>query len=434
MHVILSAFGTRGDVQPLIALALGLVQRNHRVTLVAPPDFAEEAGAFGIPFVPMGLSIRGMLQEHRDKLGANPFKIIHAIRRDAARDIGHQFEAVREAARGADAIIGAGIMWAAASVAQAFDRPYWYIAYAPEAFESDHYPPMFIPFGGMPRWANRWGWKLFAALIEWVVRAPINRQRALLGLGPVKATIPLTFDESRALLGADPELAPWPPDVDGAAPPSGWLALPDRRDLSPRLEAFLDEGSPPIYFGFGSMTDPDPARTTRILLEAARAVNRRAVISTGWAGLGENHSLGEDALVIGAVPHQKLFSRVVAVVHHGGAGTTHAAARAGVPQVIVPHILDQYSWARRVAHLGLGPPPLPRGQLSAARLIARLQCCLANRDMSRRAMELAARIDGRDGVANIVGFIERQLGAGDAKPRKSLPPRSTAAANPVVVA
>jgi vancomycin aglycone glucosyltransferase len=268
---------------------------------------------------------------------------------------------------------------------------------------------MFVPFGGMPRWANRLGWKIFGSLVEWIVLAPVNRQRALLGLPPADAAIPLTFAQPRALLATDAELAPWPLDVDQAAPPTGWLSLPDHRELGRPLQEFLNAGPPPIYFGFGSMVDPDPARTTSILLQAARAVKRRTLISAGWADLGSNQSLGSDALVIGAVPHAKLFPQVAAVVHHGGAGTTHAAARAGVPQIVVPHIMDQFTWARRVAQLGVSPKPLPRWQLSAARLAARLDRCFADGDMSRRATELATRIGQRDGVANLARFIEQQL-------------------------
>jgi len=409
MHVVLSAFGTRGDVQPLLALALGLVRRGHRATLVAPPDFAEEAREFGIAFHPMGLSIRGMLEEHREKLGANPFAIIRAAKRDAARDVAHQFEAVREAARGADAIMAAGIMWGASSVAEAYKLPYWYLAYAPEAIASDHHPPVFIPFGGLPRFANRLGWRVFGSLVEWVVREPINRQRALLDLAPLDAAIAHSFAEPRAVLAADPDIAPWPADVGGAASPTGWLSLPDHRELGEPLRAFLEAGPPPIYFGFGSMVDRNSLRTTALVIEAARAVKRRALISAGWAGLGSNECLGSDVLVIGSVPHAKLFSRVAAVVHHGGAGTTHAATRAGVPQIVVPHLLDQFCWARRVARLGLGPKPLPRWQLSTRRLIARLEACFADRAIPLRATDLAARAARHDGVANLVRFLEERI-------------------------
>src|SRR5262249_36245032 len=161
---------------------------------------------FGIPFVPMGLSIRGMLQEHRNELGANPFKIIRAVKREAARDVAHQFEAVSQAARGADAVVAAGIMWGAASVAEAYNLPYWYVASASEAIASEHHSPVFVPFGGLPRFVNRLGWSLFGSLIEWVVKRPVNRQRELLGLAPIAAAVPHTFAESRAILATDAEI------------------------------------------------------------------------------------------------------------------------------------------------------------------------------------------------------------------------------------
>jgi UDP:flavonoid glycosyltransferase YjiC (YdhE family) len=157
------------------------------------------------------------------------------------------------------------------------------------------------------------------------------------------------------------------------------------------------------------MVDRNAGRTTAMVVEAARAVKRRALISAGWAGLGSNESIGPDVLVIGSIPHAKLFSRVAAVVHHGGAGTTHAATRAGVPQIVVPHLLDQFCWARRVARMGVGPEPLPRWQLSSRRLIARLEACLTDRVMALRATDLAARTARHDGVANLVRFLEERV-------------------------
>jgi vancomycin aglycone glucosyltransferase len=121
----------------------------------------------------------------------------------------------------------------------------------------------------------------------------------------------------------------------------------------PKLEAFLEQGEPPVYIGFGSMTDPNPRITTRAVLAGVTDAGCRAVLSEGWAGLGGG-GLPEHVMVVGSVPHASLFRRVAAVVHHGGAGTTTMAARAGVPQIVVPHVLDQYYWAERVSRLGVG--------------------------------------------------------------------------------
>jgi UDP:flavonoid glycosyltransferase YjiC (YdhE family) len=161
--------------------------------------------------------------------------------------------------------------------------------------------------------------------------------------------------------------------------------------LPPKLEAFLEAGPPPVYLGFGSMTDPDPARTTRCLLQALERAGLRAVVSEGWAGLGGG-ALPEGVLAIGPVSHAALFRRVAAVVHHGGAGTTTTAARAGAPQILVPHVLDQFWWARRVAELGLGPPGIPRRRMNAERLCEALRSLADNDLLAERAAAFGERL------------------------------------------
>jgi vancomycin aglycone glucosyltransferase len=146
-----------------------------------------------------------------------------------------------------------------------------------------------------------------------------------------------------------------------------------------------------VYFGFGSMPDSRPQATTRILLDAIAALGCRAVIGAGWAELGCT-ALPEGVIEIGSVSHPELFARCAAVVHHGGAGTTTTAARSGAPQLIVPHLADQFYWARRIAQLGLGAPSIPRGRLDAPSLIAAVGAVLDNEIVAERAREVGERL------------------------------------------
>jgi UDP:flavonoid glycosyltransferase YjiC (YdhE family) len=143
------------------------------------------------------------------------------------------------------------------------------------------------------------------------------------------------------------------------------------------------------------MVDPDPAGTTRLLLEAIERAGCRAILSRGWAGLGDG-PLPDSVFGAGALPHASLFPRLAAVVHHGGAGTTTTAARSGIPQVVIPHLLDQHYWGHRVHLLGVAPPPLPRHGLSAAGLAERIAATLENEFLSERARELAAKLRAGD--------------------------------------
>jgi vancomycin aglycone glucosyltransferase len=192
-------------------------------------------------------------------------------------------------------------------------------------------------------------------------------------------------------LAADPTLAPWPEPADPSIVQTGGWIMPDERSLAPALEAFLAAGPPPIYFGFGSIRAPQDL--SQVMIQAARALGRRALVSRGWADLAPPDD-APDCLAIGEVNQQALFPRVAAVVHHGGAGTTTAAARAGAPQVVLPQHYDQPYWAQRVEHLGLGTAHAP-GSPTAASLISALQRALQPAVAARaRAIAPTIRADG----------------------------------------
>ena len=167
-----------------------------------------------------------------------------------------------------------------------------------------------------------------------------------------------------------------------------WI-LSDETPLPDDPEKFLASGAPPIYLGFGSMRASE--QTGRVLIEAARALGLRSILSQGWANLTPSDT-GDDCLSIGDVNQEKLFPRVAAIVHHGGAGTTTAAARAGRPQVIIPHNYDQFYWAHRVQQLGVGVSGPTRDDLTVDALVQALRQCLRP-EVTRRAQALAGRIE-----------------------------------------
>jgi vancomycin aglycone glucosyltransferase len=197
----------------------------------------------------------------------------------------------------------------------------------------------------------------------------------------------------RPWLAADQTLAPWPETADLDVVQTGALIRSDQTQLSPELEAFLDEGEPPVYFGFGSMRAPQDV--SQAMIKAARAVGRRAIVSRGWAGvtLPDTESA---CLSIGEVNLQALFRRVGAVVHHGGAGTTTTAAQAGAPQVVVPQMYDQHYWASRVHALEIGTAHAP-GAPTADSLIEALTHTLQPEVVGRaRAVAVSMRTDGAE--------------------------------------
>ncbi|MEU9390659.1 glycosyltransferase [Streptomyces sp. NPDC048324] len=351
MRVVLSTYGSRGDVQPMAALALALRELGAQVRVCAPADeeFAQLLAGVGVPMVPFGPSARVLTRTAPRSPEGLPQR--------AAALIAGQFEVLPAVAEGADVLVATGMTPAAAgarSVAEKVGIPSVSVTFQQVTLPSPVRPPLAYPGRPLPPEVtdNRVLWDLDARNVDALFGEALNTNRAALGLPPVDHVRDHVVGD-RPWLATDPVLDPWQgePDLD-VVQTGAWL-LPDERPLPAGLSAFLDAGEPPVYVGFGSMplhASPDAAEA---VVEAVRAQGRRAVVARGWADLAPIDDLA-DCFAVGEVNQRALFGRVAAVVHHGGAGTTTTAARAGVPQVVVPQLADQPYWASRVAELGIG--------------------------------------------------------------------------------
>jgi len=392
----------------MVALALGLRSRGHAVRFCGPSDFRRLVEAHGFEFVDIGVDARRFLDENPE-VTRGRLRAFGATKALMGRLIDRQFEIVAAAADGVDVMIGAGAFSAPSSVAEARRLPYRYVAYGSMAIPSRYSPPYLFPRPGLPPLANTMLWRLTDLMLGSFAGPAINRNRQRLGLPSASRLSRLMTAPGSLMLAADPELSPPPFDYDPSIVVTGPLQMRHEDDgrLPPEIEAFLQSGPAPVYIGFGSMTDADPGATTRTIVDAVRAAGTRAVVSSGWAGLGD--ALPAGCIACGEVRHDLLLPRLAGIVHHGGAGTTAAAARAGVPQLIVPHLLDQFYWGGRVAALGLGPRPLPRRALTAASLAGRLTAMTQDAAMRATAAALSTQLRGRDGVALAVSALEAQI-------------------------
>ena len=350
MRMLLSSWGSRGDVEPLLGLAVQLKAHGVEVRMCAPPDFAEHAARVDVSMISAGKSVRDSVHGVKSA-GTKPLTPADAPR-VAAELVASQFETVGPAAEGCDALVATGLMPAGQrSIAELLGIPYACVAFMPGVLPSPHQTPLSRPGRPFPPGAtNKELWDVDAERVQALYGAPLNAHRAALGLPPVD-NIRDHVHTDRPFLAADPILAPWPgsPDLD-VVQTGAWI-LTDTRPLPRDLSAFLDAGTPPVYVGFSSVRAPDDVAA--VAIEAIRTHGRRIVISRGWADLAAIDD-GDDCFVVGESNLQALFTRVAAVVHHGGAGTTTTAARAGAPQVVVPQIADQPYWAGRVGALGTG--------------------------------------------------------------------------------
>jgi vancomycin aglycone glucosyltransferase len=348
VRVLLSTYGGRGDVEPLVGLAVGLRELGVKARVCAPPDWAERLAEVGVPLVPLGPPVRSLMH------WATPPSVAD-VPRLAAELIAEQFDKLPAAAEGCDAMVATGLFPVAASaqsVAEKLGIRYAFAAYCPIFLPSPHRRPQLLPGRPLPpdvtdhRVLNDLDIQNYNALYG----PALNTNRASIGLPPVDNVRDHVITD-HPWLAADPILAPWQEPADLDVVQTGAWILPDERPLPAELEAFLDAGTPPVYLGFGSMRAPKDI--ARVAIDAVRAQGRRALVARGWADLAPIDDR-DDCFAVGEINQRQLFRRVAGVVHHGGAGTTTTAARAGAPQVVVPQMADQPYFAGRVADLGIG--------------------------------------------------------------------------------
>jgi vancomycin aglycone glucosyltransferase len=411
MRILVVACGTRGDFQPMLALALALRRAGHEVLLAATPTFASEAAALGVPFAPVGMDFQQMLARYRSEIDPRrPLSAIRLMNRLIPEGALAEWQSLLPLVQGADLAVAAGVALTARSAAEAARVPFRYVAYTPQVLPSAWHPPVMLPLTGTPCWLNRLGWRGIRALYDRILLPTLNELRRGEGLPPVTCVIRHVFapEPGVSLLAADPELAPAPPDL--LVPQVGAFHLEDSRPLPASVEQFLSEGEPPLYIGFGSMPDTEPERTSQLLAEAARRAGCRALLSSGWAGFGSG-SLGSHVQVVGPLSHGQLFPRLAGIVHHGGAGTTAASIRAGVPQVVVPHMLDQFMMAHYVRTAGIGLS-LSRGRLGVERLASALVRLREDASLRARAVHVGEQVRARDSLAAAVALLEQAAGEG----------------------
>jgi len=389
MRVLLSSIGTRGDVQPLVALGLELRALGHQTRLIVPPNFKGWIESYGLECVTIGPDLRKLTSGSVSGKPVLPSE--EQLQKMAEGTVRSQFQAIGEAARGCDLIVAAtALQFAARSIAEAQNIPYIFVAYCPVVLPTAKYPPP--KMGGwhsqtLPESENLRLWAENEAEFNTRFGPVLNEERAKMGLSPVTSVRDHMFTD-RPWLAAEAALAPGFPLPGWQIVQTGAWIVPDDRELPDEVDRFLASGAPPIYLGFGSMRASE--QTGQELVRAARTLGYRAVLSQGWADLTSGDT-GDDCLTIGDVNYEKLFPRVVAVVHHGGAGTTTAAAHAGTAQVIVPHNYDQFYWAHRLQELEVGVAGPTRAELNPDALTRALRDCLRP-EVAARARTLAGRI------------------------------------------
>jgi UDP:flavonoid glycosyltransferase YjiC (YdhE family) len=416
MKIVITSHGTRGDVQPYLALAVGLQQAGHQVTLATSYNYTDWIQSYGVQTHPTAFSMQEFTQRPEARAVMKSGNFIRGARlmRDMMRQNSEAQAAVWEAIETAEFVIqsptSSGVLEALSQrgLPGLFALP---LPFAPtRAFPSFFMPVRFSLGGG----SNYLTHVLMHRVLWSAMGEPMtNPLRKKLGLPTWHSYGELMAQGRRLgtpwLYGFSAHVIPKPADWDEHQHVVGYWFLDSQPGWSPPADLmhFLESGPPPVYVGFGSMGYDDPEGQTRLALRALELSGQRGVLLTGWGGL-TRQSTPPNVFFVDNVPHAWLFPRMAAVIHHGGAGTTAAGLRAGVPNIITPVApSDQVAWADRVVQLGVGPRASSIKNLTAEKLAAAIQTAVSDNAMRARAAALGEKIRTENGVARAVEIIER---------------------------
>jgi vancomycin aglycone glucosyltransferase len=400
MKIILAPMGSDGDIRPMIALAKSLQQSGHKPFMVIPLNGKEICQKYHLPYHLINIDYREELQ----RLLIATFRIRIAMRHD---EIVAQFSELAKVVEGADLVIGGTAQFAAVHVAEALDIPYYHTPPVTiQVLPSKHYPPPLTiarPLSQkMPGWMNQILWRIYYTLLNRIGRSTINRYRRGLGL---KSTRRPQEKLKRYIIAVDKALDTVPADVKTDYVQTDYWHLFEDEKLDPELAAFIESGPPPVYFGLGSMPQKTPKESEKILEEVANSLGIRMIISRGWAGFGQDIA-NRNIKVVGFSPHHKLFPLMSTVIHHGGGGTVHTTAWAGVPQLIIPQFSDQFHWAERIWYLGLGPYPILKNKLTVETLKSAIQEAISNPKIAEHCKEVKSVVQKREEPYKILDRLD----------------------------
>lgn len=410
MRIVLSTWGSTGDVQPFLALARQLLKADHEVRVCTSEVYRERFIKHSVDFYTVGVPFdfnhmhRAMdkVVKIKDPLRSSILLVKDGILHKADK----WYEGCLKGMEGHDLAIchSADVAGQEAAIKQ--NLPWISVSYCPGFIKTTEEAPHPVPNLGKPFNALVW------RLVEWLMRKQVDplfndfitsiggQKRRLIGIDGM-------YSPELNLIAASPHISKPPRDLPKKHKFTGPWFL-DETDYEPPsdLLSFLDGGSPPVVISFGSMGGTKSIETTKILVEAVQHAGKRAIIQAGWGNLGLDGT-PESIFFVGYVPHSFLFRQGCCVIHHGGAGTTAAACRAGVPSIIVPHLaIDQSYWGLTAHKLGVAPKPLHCRDMTAKRLARRINVVNSSKSMAEKARTLGKKIEAEDGLKTAVKMIE----------------------------
>ncbi len=412
MHITILTLGSRGDVQPFIALGMGLHQAGFKVKVASQATFESEIRSRGLEFALMSGNPKEGIESAEGQAMLRTKNPIDFVRR-----MGDLLEPIMEtvlldswqACQGTDAIIGGGFPFWGFDIAQKLNIPFYY-AYLTPSYPTTNFPNPITPphLEKLGSIYNRFSYTLTNQLFWQFFRKPVNQFRDnILNLPPTNiwqnAFTKMEDAKVNYLIGCSPSITSKPKDWSNRVHLTGYwfLDTPDNFIPPTDLVEFLKAGSAPVYIGFGSMAGEEAQNIAEIALAALAKTQQRGIFLSGWGGIKKS-DLPDTVFQIDNIPHSWLFPQMACIVHHGGAGTSAATFRAGVPSVIIPFFGDQQFWAYQAAKLGVSPPTIARKNLTVDSLARAIKNAVENRSIQKNAAVLGEKIRSENGVREVV--------------------------------
>ncbi|WP_323227437.1 glycosyltransferase [Spirulina sp. 06S082] len=416
MRLTILTFGSRGDVQPYVALGVGLKQAGYTVRLAAPPPFASFIQSWGLEFMPIDGEPQAMLegeigQRWLENNGKNPLRLFSDYAEMVRPVLRQQFDCSLAACEDTEVMIYGPLAMAAPHIAEALNIPAFSGMLQPYT-RTKAFPNCFTsPNLNLGPWYN-WGSHVLMEKLYWqALGKPINQWRKdVFGLPSWPHAGHFSTPGHPILFGYSSAAIPKPNDWSSKHHVTGYWFLPDESNWQPSsaLLDFLAAGEKPVYVGFGSMLNRCSERVTDNVIEALKRTGKRGILMKGWGGLSTNID-DDDIFTIDSIPHSWLFPQLAAIVHHGGAGTTSATLQAGVPMVIVPFLGDQPFWGHYMNKLGVAAPPIHQKNLTAEALTNAIATVTEDENIKARSRQLGEQIRAEDGIGNTIKLVDRYL-------------------------
>jgi vancomycin aglycone glucosyltransferase len=394
MKIACVILGTRGDVQPMVALATGLMKNGHEVLIIAPPENEELARRYDCKFEPWGQSMKKAVNENPEKQKGGVAATISP--KEGKKLIGDQINLLPPIIKGVDLVLGAGIVMGVQTAADIVKAPYRLVAFYPIILGTTKDDPL----------KSRIMFGFGRSMINMFTKGFINKHRAKYGLSPIKDVWTHWLGEN-VIIACDRELNAARQGVAFPFTQTGFMLLPSKNSLPDNVETFLNAGKPPVYIGFGSNPIVDREKYSQIFEKVREATGQRFIVSKGWANLSETDS--PDILYVDEMPFEFLFPRLAAVIYHGGTGTLAAVARAGIPQAAFPFIADQFMNRDQIVKLGLGPKTCDFKEMTTDSISSAIKECITNEIYRRNAAEIAQRLQNANGLELTIQLIEKEF-------------------------